>query len=278
MSYELHLRFDPQIEAKAFLGYFARRKHYAPNGTTLLYQNADTGVAFSVRYGIRKSAFSSPKVVEAHIEISYCRPSFFCLEAEIEMSALMTEFAPKIEDPQIGGMGNGSYSKEGFIGAWNKGNSLALHTIASRQPTQKLPTMAGERLRAAWEWNYKRHELVAGANDEQFVPGIMMLNIGGVPSLAVVWGLGMPIWLPRVDYVLVGREEGGVRQCGLSPWTEVVSVVLGAGIDIERNPLDIKYTVTPDPIAKWVAEIPAVDLSLLPRLSFDEVVDLEAVE
>jgi hypothetical protein len=275
MSYELHLQFDPPIDAKAFTGYFARRKHYASNGTTFIYQNPDTGVGFRVHHEIRKAVFSAPKVVEAHIEIGYCRPSFFCVEAEIEVSALVREFAPKIDDPQIGGMGSGRYSKQGFIDGWNKGNAFALRAVASRNPAQRPPAMAADRLRAAWAWNYRRHELAASANDEQFVPAIMILNVGEVPSLAVVWGLGMPILLPRVDYVLVGREQGGVRQCGLSPWTEVASVVRGAGIDIARDPLDIKYAVTPAPIAKWVAEIPAVDLSSLPCLSFDQVVDLE---
>jgi hypothetical protein len=39
-----------------------------------------------------------------------------------------------------------------------------------------------------------------------------------------------------------------------------------------------RYPVTPAPIARWVAEIPEVELTTLPRLSFHEIIDSEIVD
>jgi hypothetical protein len=275
MSYDLHLHFDPAVDGKDFLAFFSQRKRYVPTGTTLVYENTDTGVSFTVKYKAKKSMFATPRVVDAHIEISYCRPSFFGLEAEIEVSAIAAKFTPKIDDPQIRGMGTGPYSTEGFICGWNYGNSFALRTLFANNPTQKMPTMAGERLRAAWAWNYGRDELTEKVNEKQFVPAIKLLLIRGVPSSAVVWGLGMPILLPTVDYVLVGREVNGAKECGLSPWSEVIKVARSAGIDVQRDPIEIKYAVTPHSIAEWVAEIPAFDLTTLTPLALHQVIDTE---
>ena len=277
MSYDLNLHFDPAVDRKAFVAYFAHRKHYVSNGTTLMYQNADTGVNFVIRYRTTRAIFTTKKVADAHIEVNYFRPSCFGVEAEREVSALVAEFAPKIDDPQIKGMGQGPYSPQGFLSGWNYGNAFAVRSISANNPNYKVPVMAAEKLRAAWRWNYNRPELTAKANDQQFVPGVFFVKVRDVPSLATVWALGMPILLPTVDYVLVARDEAGVKVSGLSPWSEVVDVVRGAGIEVGGDPLDIKYATTPGSIAKWIAEIPTCDLSTLPRLNFHEVIDAELV-
>jgi hypothetical protein len=278
MSYELGLRFDPAIEQRDFLKYFADRRNFTVSGTQIAYQNPDTGVGFFIRFQPSKGFLSRKSIGAANFEINYFRPSFFGVEAQIELSALVARFAPRIEDSQMKGMGEGPYSAAGFLSGWNFGNEFGVRAITSGHPDQKVQTMPADKLRAAWTWNYRKPEWNAQAGEQQFVPTIMPVAVGDVPSLVAVWALGMPVILPKVDYVLVGRDDAGVKRYGLAPWSEVLAQLRRAGINVEGDPLDIKYATTPVSIARWIAEIPEVDLKTLPRLSFPEIIDTELVE
>ena len=278
MSYDLKLRFDPAIAERDFLQYFASRRHFASRGSDIAYQNPDTGVGFVIRYQSSKAFLARTRISGAHFEMNYFRPRFFGVEAEMELSAMVARFAPSIEDPQMHGMGQGPYAGEGFLRGWNFGNELAVRAILNGNPNPQVKTMPAGKLQAAWTWNYKKPQRLAEANDQQFVPGIMPIAVRDTPSLVAVWALGMPVLLPSVDYVLVGRDDSGVKRYGLAPWSEVLAVVQSAGIDIGSDPLDIRYAVTPAPIARWVAEISEVDPKTLPRLSFDEIIDSEIAQ
>ncbi|HEY6926625.1 MAG TPA: hypothetical protein VI653_24280 [Steroidobacteraceae bacterium] len=278
MSYDLHLYFDKGVSHRGFLEYFAGRRHFTTQSNEITYQNPDTGVGFLIRYDSSKGFLARKSIGAAHFELSYFRPSYFGLETEIELSALVANFAPRIEDPQIQGMGSGPYSGEGFLRGWNYGNSFAAGAILASHPQHKVPAMPAHKLLAAWKWNYNRQQRLAQVGERQFVPGIMTVAVANTPSLVVVWALGMPVVLPAVDYVLVGRDEGGVKRYGLAPWTEVLAQLRRAAIDVSGDPLDIQYPVTPAPIARWVAQIPAVDVQTLPRLAPHEIIDSEILE
>jgi hypothetical protein len=278
MSYELGMHFDPAIDQRDFLKYFGSRRNFIVSGTEIAYQNPDTGVGFFVRFQPSKGFLSRKSIRAANFEINYFRPSFFGLEADIELSALVARFAFRIEDSQMKGMGEGPYSSEGFLSGWNFGNEFAVRTILSGHPDQKIQTLPASKLRAAWMWNYKKPEWLAKAGDQQFVPSIMPVAVGNTPSLVVVWALGMPVLLPKVDYVLVGRDDSGIKRCGLSAWPDVLAQLRRAALDVDGDPLDVNYPTTPAPIARWVAEIPEVDVKTLPRLSFPEIIDTELVE
>jgi len=276
MSYDLNLHFDPAVDSRGFLQYFSQRANYTVSGTEITYQNPATGVGFFIRYQVSKGFLSRKTIGSAQVEINYFRPSYFGMEAEIELAALLAQFAPKIDDPQMKGMGQGPYSREGFLSGWNFGNEFAVRTVLSSQPDYTVQSMAADQLSAAWLWNYKRAEATARVAGRQFIPGVRVLAVQGVPSLVVLWALGMPTLLPKVDYVLVGREVAGARQCGLATWSEVIDVVRRAGIDVGNDPLDIQYPVTPDPIAHWIAKIPEIDLQTVPTV--DQVIDTEVLE
>src|ERR1700730_6251038 len=125
MSYDLNLHFDPAVDANDFLQYFARRRHFTAGASQIAYQNPDTAVGFFIHYQPSKGFLARKKIGAARVEINYCRPSYFGIEAEIELSALVGALAPKIDDPQINGMGQGPYSREGFLSGWNFGNEFA---------------------------------------------------------------------------------------------------------------------------------------------------------
>ena len=278
MSYDLHLHFDKGVNQRDFLEYFAGRRHFTTRANEVAYQNPDTGVGFFIRYESSQGFLARKSIGAAHFELNYFRPSYFGLEAEIELTALVARFAPRIEDAQINGMGQGPYSSEGFLRGWNYGNVFAAGAILASHPQHKVPVLPASKLLTAWKWNYNREQRLAQVGERQFVPSIMTVAVANTPSLVVVWALGMPVILPQVDYVMVGRDESGVKRYGLAPWSEVLAQLRRAAIDVSGDPLDIQYPVTPAPIARWVAQIPAVDVQTLPRLPPHEIIDSEILE
>jgi hypothetical protein len=278
MSYDLHLHFDQGLSERDFLEYFAGRRHFTVRGNEIHYENPDTTVGFFIRYTASKGFLARKSLSAAHFELNYFRPSFFGLEAEIELSALVAKFAPRIEDPQLEGMGQGPYCGEGFLRGWNYGNTFAVGAITASNPQHKVVSLPTSKLLTAWKWNYGRAQRTAAVGERQFVPSIMTVAVANMPSLVVVWALGMPVVLPKVDYVLVGRDESGVKRYGLAPWSDVLATLRRASIDVSGDPLDLEYPVTPAPIARWVAEIPAVDTQTVPRLATYEIIDSEVLE
>jgi hypothetical protein len=277
MSYDLDLFFEPAVRRQSVLEHFSARKHFTVDGDEVAYAHPDTEVNFSLRLGCAKNILLQRTVVAAAFEINYGRPSFFGLEAERELSAFVAAFQPRIEDPQLHGMDAGPYSGEGFLKGWNFGNVFSLRSVASRLADFGLASMPGAALRAAWAWNYacaaRRDEFARSA----FVPLIKFRRIEGRPSRVVVWAQGEPVILPRVDHVLIGRHVGGEKRFGLASWPEVEEVARRAGFDTTKDPLDLRYFVTPPGIAEWVANVPLIDVWALEELPAYKVIDEELI-
>lgn len=87
----------------------------------------------------------------------------------------------------------------------------------------------------------------------------------------------MPVLLPKVDYVLVGRSGSGEPRFGLAPWSEVAEIIERAGFDTTNDPLELAYITTPPPIANWVAHIPMIDIGALEQLRADQILDDELI-
>ena len=152
-------------------------------------------------------------------------------------------------------MGEGPYSREGFLSGWNFGNEFTARGAVSSNPDRNVASMPADELRAAWEWNYHNAEW-EWRNPRLFVPIVMFFRIEGRPRRVVIWPEGMQALVPIVDYVLVGRLVSGEKRFGLAHWSEVLQVVQHAGLDTTTDPLKLAYFVTPPPIADWVANIP----------------------
>src|SRR5262249_30220517 len=88
---------------------------------------------------------------------------------------------------------------------------------------------------------------------------------------------GMPILLPEVDYLLVGRVVSGDARFGLARWSEVLEIIRRAGIDATSDPIRLDYRVTPVPIADWAANIPLINHDVLELLSPDRILDDELI-
>jgi hypothetical protein len=272
MSYDLELYFEPAVRRDRLLEHFAARRRFSIKNDDVVYENRDTGVYFFMRLRSARKLFRS-RIVCAEFEINYCRPSYFGIEAEMVLSDFVAVFQPRIEDHQIQGMGEGPCSREGFLGGWNFGNVFAARNVS---PGHNVATMPADELRATWEWNYHRAERQR-RNPGLFVLGILFFRIEGHPCRVATWGEGMPILLPKVDHVFVGRVVSNEVRFGIAPWSEVVEVVRRAGLNATNDPLKLDYRVTPSPIADWAANIPLIDVDALEKLSADKILDDELI-
>lgn len=277
MSYSLELSFEPGVRRQRILEYFAGRKYFSVLKDTALYENPDTGVNFWVHLRYSRDALLRKTVVSAEFEVNYYRPSDFGIEAERELSALVAAFQPRIHDGQINGMGEGPYSAKGFLDGWNFGNRFAIRSILSRDPDREVPSMPGDALRAVWAWNDRRATRREKIGRHCFVPEITIFRIEGHLRRVAVWPRALPILLPRVDSVLVGREVSGQFRYGLAQWPEILDVAGRAGFDTTQDPLDLEYFVTPAPIADWVTNMPLIDHDALEPLAPYQILDEELV-
>lgn len=276
MSYSLYLHFKPRVRRTDMLAYFAARKRYKTAKQRVSYQNDDTGVYFWFTLKESRDYLLRRAVISAEFEVNYNRPSFFAFEAEKELSAFVARFSPRIDDPQMHGMGDGPYSADGFFNGWNFGNAFSVHNLLTRSSDDILLSMPGTALRGAWEWNYRCAERRHGIAYRSYVPTILFWRIDGRASRVVVWGGAMPILLPRVDYAVVAREMGKA-QVGLVAWSDVIDLAKRAGFDDGREPLDIRYLTPPPIIADWVASIPLIDLKAYERLHAYQILDDELI-
>jgi hypothetical protein len=274
MSYDLDLYFEPAVSLGRILQYLTIRKRYGVEENNAVYQNPDTGVYFFMSLRCERNFLFQKNVASAAFEINYGRPSFFGTEAEIELSAFVNTFRLRIEDGQMRGMGEGPYSGQGFLSGWNFGNVFAVRTGLLK--SFNLSSMPADTLSAAWAWNYHLAEC-RWRYPSCFVPRIMFFRIGGRPSRVVSWGDGIPILLPKVDYVLVGRDVSGKPSFGLAPWAELTEVTERAGFDAKNDPLKLAYLTTPRPIADWVATIPLLNVDALEQLRADQIIDDELI-
>lgn len=219
MSYDLYF-FAPtgrSIADSEILAYFKGRPHYKLNKSQALYENEDTGVYFSFDVGsepfeaMEDGEPGPPSIV--HFNLNFFRPHIFGLEAEPEVAALVQAFGLPLHDPQIGGMGSGPYSREGFLQGWNAGNEVGYQSVLTAHgkgaAEHTLPTAVIE---SCWAWNRARASQQARFRESLFVPKIMFLVVDGGVRRVVAWPDAIPVTLPEVDYYIIGRKEFAPRR------------------------------------------------------------------
>lgn len=209
MSFDLFIT-PAACDGEAIAGWFTGRPHYQVSGGQVWYSNDDTGVSFS--YAFIESA--APEVegdFEPHLvfNLAYCRPHVFGLEAEQELAAFLARFDSRIEDPQAEGMGEGPYSREGFLRSWNAGNRFGFAAVG-RNITPPPPWPAEPALlEAIWRWNLDRQRLQEKVGDRIFVPKLRWaMNDGAAPVACATWTEGVPTLVPEqlVTHVLMVRQ------------------------------------------------------------------------
>ena len=280
MSYDLF--FTPRNEnanltAASFAGFFKQRKNYEVTESQAIYQNEDTDVVFIFDL----DAEEGEGVLS--LNLNYWRPHVFGLEADAELSVLVRELDLGVDDPQ-GVMEDGVYSSEGFLRGWNDGNALAYRSFVNDKEMDSYFTAPTAKIDSAWRWNFTRGALQEQLGEDIFVPKIMWADKQGVAETMIVWGDAICTLIPRVDNVLIMREELAPKKlfrkqpdASLTPWNEIEPLL--AEFPVEQGsslPYHVlRYAEAPAHIVEFFKARKATKGDIL---SMDMVLNAELVE
>jgi hypothetical protein len=210
VSYDLYL-YPDAFNANAIRDWFKARPNYQVEAEQVTYANPETGAYFTfhideaTKPAEGEEGLGGPSVA---FNMNYFRPRMFALEAEPEVATFLAHFPSRIDDPQR--MGDGPYSREGFLEGWNYGNQSTF-SIAASQGMDRPLSADPARIEAAWAWNYSRAQLQAEAGEGLFVPKIVWVlpTPGAAPEPAITWTFGVATIIPEslITRVVLVRQE-----------------------------------------------------------------------
>jgi hypothetical protein len=293
VSYDLFFRSrfrNRAISRADFAGFFQGRPHYELEDSQAFYSNEDTGTYFAFDYSDPDGTPGDengvdPSLLPVSFNLNYFRAHVFGLEAEPEVAAFVKRFDLLVSDPQMSGMGDGEYSRQGFLDGWNEGNQFGYRAIVSQDPAQKLLTLPAAQIEACWQWNLNRATRQGRLEFDGFVPLIFFFEAAGQVRTAVIWGDGLPILLPVVDLLLIPRERLAPRRWFRAKSDEVFFFWDELAPLIRRFPLvpgspacyQLNYQTTPPELEQ------AIRNKQPPRdkpkgIPFDRILDRELIE
>ncbi len=269
MSYDLYFT-EPPITLPQFKSYFAGRNHYKIENNHAWYENEDTGVYFNFNYRDKSETFAeTAESIESPagnltFNMNFYRPHFFALEAEPEISNLINHFGLKVHDPQIHGMGEEPYTREGFLLGWNHGNEISYSAILhSDKPPVEINHLPGNALETFWQWNYTKQATQHTVGTEIFVPKIMFVRLEGSLLSAVVWPDGISALVPQVDMFIIPRQKLAPRRLlkrrddlGITRFKEALPFLAPFKSDGYAVPaFALSYTIVPPVIKAFIKNL-----------------------
>src|SRR5262245_17479245 len=282
MSYDLFLfprLAEPPLAREAFLAAFAGGEPYAVEGDEVRYHNDDTGVSFRFTYhpgDPRAGAEDFRSRPYSHFNMGFCRPHYFALEAGNVVTATVDSFSLIAHDPQ-GYMPTGAFDEDKLIEGWGEANRgfIRLRRELGTGHALSLPGRLNEEY---WLWNYfvaeNTEDLQRDEGIEVFVPRIRFCREAGRARAFALFPNLIPTDVPKVDYVLVLRNElpGPLAARGRDTpawvrWEELIAAATGfelrggpPGEDYPHLVLaDKRYTspqTAPARLAEWVIGLP----------------------
>ncbi len=285
MSYDLFLRpRKGSIGKKDFEAYFQDRRFYDAEAGHAAYSNEDTGVYFSFEWVEEREDDEEGELYPIAFNINYFRPSYFIVEAEIEVSAFVRAFDLIVSDPQWQGMGKGEYDAKVLISGWNAGNQSGCDfAVEWPERRSRLRTLPSATLLQAWRWNFDRDALQRSVGDIKFVPLFQFLEVEGQMTSAMVWPDGVPLVAAPVDWLILAgenllRRRPDLMKAGrLLPWAEAIQI-LAPFIKQAAGPVvTFDYDETPSEVFDLLLTRPSesVSFTIWPR---DAVLDREIAE
>ena len=227
MSYDLYLKpRAASLDPEAVLAYFRGRPKYTVEGQLATYENEDTDVQFEFEID-EPEADPLETDYPVLFHLAYVRPSFFVLEAEPEVTAFVRAFDCVVRDLQTDGMGEGEYRADRLASGWNAGNEFACNAMLQFEEVRKdVVTLPRDKLHEIWRWNYERAALQERVGAGKFVPRIFAMLLDGTLSTVILWGDGVPMVFPAVDYVIArASEQQPQDHYSLLSWREAVAIL-----------------------------------------------------
>ncbi len=292
MSYDLFFRARSPgrtISQEKFASFFAKRRCYEVKETQAWYSNENTGVYFSFDFktpGEELEDEHGSSLLPVSFNLNYYRPHPFGLEAEPEVAAFVEHFDVTVSDPQNSEMGDGEYTKDGFLQGWNAGNEFGYGAILSQEPEKKVMTQPSDMIESYWRWNYGIEARYAEIGVDAFVPRVFYFDLEGRVATGVAWGDAIPILLPKVDLVLSPRDRLAPRRLLGSAKKDIVvfawhelDAILKQYSKMPGDPIcyQLYYAKPPGHIGKlFRSKQPPNDLPK--SIAFDEILNQELVE
>lgn len=299
MSYDLYFlrpRGEAPLDAAEVLSYFERRANYQVDrgAGQAVYSNEQTGVYFVFELDSGDDEAPPKDADEALVEVgvsfnlNYFRPHVFGLEAEPELTAFVRHFGLWVDDPQHDGMGRGAYDPDGFLRGWSTGNKFGYRMALE----QGLPatTLPSEEIHRIWRWNFGSTELQAQLGEDVFVPRISCAMVEGEVLTYAVWTDAIPIALPRVDLVILFRQQVLKRrwlgllpaqpEMAATPWAALSSLLSHAEVTADPAAGDYYALWSPGALRAVTAffrDRPA-GMPAMTQLSMDSVLDQEGLD
>src|SRR5437867_5761139 len=206
MSYDIYFT-KPRISREQFMAYFRARPNYEVSAQQCIYQNQDTGVYFLIDYTEAPGADAETTDSTASLSLNYYRPHVFGLEAVDEIAAFIDHFRFSIHDPENEGMGDGPFSRDGFLRGWNHGNEFGYSAILrGDNAPEKVWALPGERLEAIWRWNLDKARIQESFGEDRFIPRVIFMIVGGRAVSVAVWPDAISELVPEVDCLFIGRD------------------------------------------------------------------------
>jgi hypothetical protein len=126
------------------------------------YENYDTGVHFTI--------YRSNEVL--HLNINYCRPTFFALETAAVMGTLVSDFSLLVNDPDDEDAKKIEYDADALIEWWKEGNHYGCKVLKSIG--QDVHWMEESKTTELWHYLRERSQIVE-EYDEYFVPKVSVV-------------------------------------------------------------------------------------------------------
>lgn len=295
MSYELFFTQREQVEHPdytEFVAYFQDRKNYLLEDNHAHYQNVDSGIYFYFEFdeGLPERDKDEPLEEAGYIlipivfSIHLFRPHVFALEAADELQAFIDHFELHVVDPQSDGMGEGLFTREGFLQSWSHSNAFAVEAICQQHPEHPFPCTAAATIKKWWRWNVDRERYEHSLEGEAYVPKFNFIWFEEQVCSAVIWGDAGPVALPEVDYVIIVKHEirddfreGDEPEVVLLPWQAITPWCARYGHKVygETDHWLIEYPTIPDDLKQWWLAITGPhDFKIM---TLDQVLDAEIV-
>jgi hypothetical protein len=190
MSFSLHFFLGARAMASEQLFVWANanghfRKALAPNGGFRLdYENADTGVYFSLEQSHRPPPTpSTHHLMPAYLSatLNYLRARFFALEASEVIMDLINQFGLVLQDPQSGAIGQPTAMQ--LVRAWTRGNQDAVNAMRALGQTKPGMTSAD----TCFHYRRNHASIKAEFGEDFMVPKLVTVSNGIiVQSLAIL--------------------------------------------------------------------------------------------
>lgn len=252
MSYDLNLhpRSGTALTAESFRAHFTDAERFTLHGDVARYSNDDTGVYFQLTYYVPIASDEKGKSGDAagpHVwmNVNFCRPRFFGREASSVLAGVADDLELMIHDEDGGTIDDGDAIAEEMLRQWNEGNDWACRAILAMSGATGIHSLPGDFLHNCWVWTYHREERNSDLFDDGhdvFVPKVMFVERGGELKTLVVYPNVIPTAVPKVDLVLVTRDEmpagkkGRRTKPALVTWDELRAALPGFEVD-EEGPL-----------------------------------------